>query len=135
LNHKPSRLRKLRRVLLAIVIVFLCFVGVLLIPATQTLIGQQITQSLENRFETKLNINKIKVSPFGYAVLNDILAIDHKNDTLLYVGYARTSVLQLRKIIKGNTNLGDVLLRNVDFNVVTHVGDSTSNVNTFFKKI
>jgi hypothetical protein len=134
LNHKPSRLRKLRRVLLAIVIVFLCFVGVLLIPATQTLIGQQITQSLENRFETKLNINKIKVSPFGYAVLNDILAIDHKNDTLLYVGYARTSVLQLRKIIKGNTNLGDVLLRNVDFNVVTHVGDTTSNVNIFFKK-
>ncbi|MGB0393329.1 MAG: hypothetical protein ACPGCK_05595, partial [Flavobacteriaceae bacterium] len=73
MNNKPSRLRKLRRVLLAIVIVFLCFVGVLLIPATQTLIGQQITQSLENRFEAKLNINKIKVSPFGYVILNDIL--------------------------------------------------------------
>lgn len=134
MKRKPNTFRKIRRILLPIVIAFLCFVGILLIPATQTLIGQRITQSLENRFETKLDINKVKVSPFGYATLNDILAIDHKNDTLLYVGYARTSVLQLRKISKGDTNFGDVLLRNVDFNVITHLGDSTSNVNTFFKK-
>lgn len=112
----------------------LLFTGALLLPFTQTFIGQRLTSALSERFETNVSIHNIKVSPFGFAILKDILAVDHKSDTLIYVGYARTNVLEINKIIQGDNNLGDVILRNVDINVVTYKGEDTSNMNTFFKK-
>ena len=69
-------------------------VFVLMLPVTQTYLGQRFTQNINERFGANIDISSLQVSPFGYVELHDILAYDHKQDTLLYVGHARLNTLR-----------------------------------------
>ena len=86
---KPPIKKKIRRIIAAILLFLLVVVFVLMLPATQTYLGQRFTKSIKERFGANIDINSIQVSPFGYVKLHNILAYDHKQDTLLYVGYTR----------------------------------------------
>ena len=134
MKHKPKFNRKILRVLGIMILVFVFFAVALLLPATQTYLGQRVTASLYERFGTKLTINNIHISPFGYATLENVLATDHKQDTLLYVGYARTSALRLGAVLQGDNNLGAIFLRDVSCNITTYNGDEESNIDIFFNR-
>lgn len=134
MKQKPKLTRKIIRVFGIIIMVFVLFAVTLLLPVTQTYLAQRMSASLFNRFGAKLTIDNIHISPFGYATIEDILIIDHKQDTLLYVGYARTSALRLRAVLQGNNNLGEVALQNVNCNITTYSGDNESNISMFFNR-
>ena len=134
MKQKPKFNRKILRVFGIIILVFVLLTVLLLLPATQTYLGQRVTTSLDERFGTKLTINNIHISPFGYATLENVLAIDHKQDTLLYIGYARTSALRLGAVLQGDSNLGAIFLRDVACNITTYRGDEDSNNDLFFNR-
>ncbi|NCG04439.1 MAG: hypothetical protein GWO82_03805 [Bacteroidetes bacterium] len=134
MKQKPKFNRKILRVFGIMILVFVLFTVILLLPATQTYLGQRVTASLDERFGTKLTIDNIHISPFGYATLENVLAIDHKQDTLLYVGYARTSALRLGAVLQGDNNLGAVFLRDVKCNITTYSEDEESNIDMFFDR-
>ena len=101
---------------------------VLMLPATQTYLGQRFTQNINERFGANIDISSLQVSTFGYVELHDILAYDHKQDTLLYVGHARLNTLRLRAILNGDNDLGNVFLKDVMFNSTIYENESNSNV-------
>ena len=109
-------------------------VFVLMLPVTQTYLGQRFTQNINERFGANIDISSLQVSPFGYVELHDILAYDHKQDTLLYVGHARLNTLRLRAILNGDTDLGNVFLKDVMFNSTIYENESNSNVSQFFDR-
>ena len=115
-------------------LVFVLFAVSLLLPVTQTYLGQRVTASLYSRFGTTLSVGHIRISPFGYATLKNVLALDHKKDTLVHVGYARMNALRLRAVLQGDNNLGAVFLQDVDCNIVTYKGDAESNIDLFFNR-
>ena len=134
MKQKPKSTRKILRVLGIVVSVFVLFSVSLLLPVTQTFLGQRLTKSLFDRFGTQLNVDNIYISPFGFATLENVLAIDHKKDTLIFVGYARMSAFRLRAVLQGDKNLGSVFLRDVSCNITTYRGDDTSNMKFFFDR-
>ena len=109
-------------------------VFVLMLPVTQTYLGQRFTQNINERFGANMDISSLQVSPFGYVKLHDILAYDHKQDTLLYVGYARLNTLRLRAILKGDNDLGNVFLKEVMFNSTIYENENNSNISQFFNR-
>lgn len=117
-----------------IVVVLILFAGLLLLPATQTFIGQRITENLTTRFGTKISVDDVQISPFGYVTLENVLAIDHRQDTLIFVGNARMSALRLRAVLQGENKLGDVMLRDVNANILTYKDENESNINLFFSR-
>ncbi len=109
-------------------------VFVLMLPVTQTYLGQRFTQNINEHFGANIDISSLQVSPFGYVELHDILAYDHKQDTLLYVGHARLNTLRLRAILNGDTDLGNVFLKDVMFYHTIYQNESNSNVSKFFDR-
>lgn len=134
MEKKPPIKKKIRRIIVAILLFMLLVVFVLMLPVTQTYLGQRFTKNINERFGANIDISSIQVSPFGYVKLHDILAYDHKQDTLLYVGYARLNTLRLRAILQGDNDLGNVFLKDVRFNSTLYKNESESNVNQFFDR-
>lgn len=134
MKQKPKLSRKILRVFAILALVFVLFAVSLLLPVTQTYLGQRVTASLYSRFGTTLSVGHIRISPFGYATLKNVLALDHKKDTLVHVGYARMNALRLRAVLQGDNNLGAVFLQDVDCNIVTYKGDAESNIDLFFNR-
>ena len=134
MKQKPKFKLKILRFAGVVTLVFVLFAVSLLLPVTQTYLGQRIAVSLYERFGTKLTLSNIHISPFGYVDLENVLATDHKQDTLLYVGYARTSALRLMAVLQGDNHLGSVFLRNVNCNITTYKDDESSNIDMFFNR-
>ena len=126
--------KKIRRIIATFLLFIVLVVFVLMLPVTQTYLGQRFTQNINERFGANIDISSLQVSPFGYVELHDILAYDHKQDTLLYVGHARLNTLRLRAILNGDTDLGNVFLKGVMFNRTIYENESNSNVTEFFDR-
>ena len=126
--------KKIRRIIATFLLFIVLVVFVLMLPVTQTYLGQRFTQNINERFGANIDISSLQVSPFGYVELHDILAYDHKQDTLLYVGHARLNTLRLRAILNGDTDLGNVFLKDVMFNSTIYENESNSNVSQFFDR-
>lgn len=125
-------LRKIRRIATVIFIVVLVLIGLVLLPATQTFLGKRITSHISNRFGTEVSVEKIVISPFGYTILRDVLALDHKQDTLIYIGELRANTLRLNSVLQGSHNLGAVLFRDLKCRIITYQNEENSNINLFF---
>jgi hypothetical protein len=134
LEKKPPIKKKIRSIIAAVLLFMLLIVFVLMLPVTQTYFGQRFAKSIHDRFGTNIEISSIQVSPFGYVKLHDILAYDHKQDTLLYAGYLRLNTLRLGAILQGKNEIGNVFLKDVVFNSTIYENESKSNVNQFFNR-
>ena len=126
--------KKIRRLIVAILLFSVFVVFILMLPVAQTFLGQRFTQHLNEQFGANIEISSIQVSPFGHVKLHDILAYDHKQDTLLYAGYVRLNTLRLKAVLQGNNNLGNVFLKDVVFNSTTYENEKKSNVSQFFNR-
>ena len=134
MEQKPIRKFRFRRLVAIISLIFIGLTSLLLLPATQTYLGQRLASRVADKFGTNFSIGQVQVSPFGYATFRNVLAIDHKQDTLIYSGYVRLNALRLRAVLQGDNNLGDVLLRDVVCNIITYNAENQSNIDQFFKR-
>ena len=108
--------------------------AVVLLPVTQTFMGKRVASTLVERFGTNISISHISISPFGYATLKGILALDHRQDTLIYVGHARMSARHLGAVAQGDVNLGKIMLADVVCKITTYKGEEKTNMSQFFKR-
>ena len=115
-------------------LILILFTVALLLPVTQTFLGHRMTSNLYARFGTTLNVDHIRISPFGYVILNDVTALDHKQDTLIHIGFARMNALRLQAVLQGDNNLGSVFIQNVDCNIITYKDEKESNIDLFFNR-
>lgn len=134
MKQKPKLTHKILRVFAISALVLVLFSTSLLLPVTQTFLGQRVTANLYSRFGTTLTVDYIRISPFGYATLKNVVAIDHKQKTLIRIGFARMNALRLWAVLQGDNNLGSVFLQDVDCNIITYKGDEDSNIDLFFDR-
>ncbi|WP_158838555.1 translocation/assembly module TamB domain-containing protein [Polaribacter sp. L3A8] len=90
---------------------FLLFISVLLsVPAIQTKLGNYATQKLNEDFKTNISIEKIDLSFLGNVQLKGVEVRDHHQDTLIFVKKLTTSILNAKKVLESEVNLGDISL-------------------------
>lgn len=113
---------------------FVILVLILSIPFVQTGIGNYVTKRLNEDFKTKININKVSLQFNGDVELKEIFIEDYKEDTLIGIKELNTSIINVRNLINGKLNFGDIDIENLFFNIKTYEGATETNLDVFVNK-
>lgn len=101
------------------------------IPAVQTYLAKVATKQVNKDFNTNLVIKKVDLSFLGSVGLKGVEIRDHHKDTLIFVNSLNTSILNARKLIKGEVDLGDLSLNGTRFYMKTYKGEKDDNMSVF----
>ncbi|RAV30674.1 translocation/assembly module TamB [Sinomicrobium soli] len=110
----------------------------LALPPVQTGIAKKVTAALNEDFGTSIEIRRVYISFFGSVSLRDIYIADHHRDTLISVGRLNTSLLSVRNVksmIDGKLNFGDIDMQEVYFHLKTYKGEDFTNLDDFVEKL
>lgn len=107
----------------------------LALPIVQTGIAKYVTQSLNNEFNTNINIDCIHLTFGGNVKLNGIYVEDYKKDTLFYINGLSTSIVSFRKAIDGKLAFGKINMQGLVFNLKTYKGENHTNLDVFVEKL
>ena len=111
---------------------FLLFVCVLLsIPAIQTKLGNYATQKLKEDFNTNISIEKIDLSFLGNVQLKGVKIKDHHQDTLIFVKNLSTSILNAKKVLESEVNLGSISIDGAYVYMKTYKGEKDDTMAVF----
>ncbi|WP_405607526.1 translocation/assembly module TamB domain-containing protein [Polaribacter sp. Asnod1-A03] len=111
---------------------FLLFVVVLLSTSfVQTQIGNYATKKINEEYKTDISVEKVDLSFLGNVSLIGVQIRDHHKDTLIFVKRLNTSVLNAKKVIEKDVNLGDISLGGARFFMKTYQGEETDNLSVF----
>ena len=100
----------------------------------QTRVANQFTKRINTTFATDISIGKAKINLQGDIDFRDILVLDHRLDTLLYVESIAMDLDELEAVLKGDYQLTAVEISSPKLFVNTYAGDSLSNLNRFIEK-
>ena len=104
------------------------------IPAVQTKIASVVTENINEDFGTDLVIEKVDLSLLGSVALRGIKIRDHHKDTLIFIDRLRTSLLNAKRILDNEIDLGSVSLKGVDFHLRTYKDETDDNLTIFSDK-
>ena len=114
---------------------FLLFISVLLsLPAVQTKLGAYATQRLNKEFDTNISIEKIDLSFLGNVQLKGVNIRDHHQDTLIFVQNLNTSILNAKKVIKSEVNLGSMSIDGAHVYMKTYKDEKEDNMAVFIDR-
>lgn len=113
-------------------VVLLLAVGISLsFPAVQTKIAQKFVTSINNDFGVKMAIDEVSLSVFGGVKFKEVCILDHHNDTLIYASRIKTNVIGAKKILDGDLIFGDLVLKDLYFNLKTYKKEKLTNLDVF----
>lgn len=107
---------------------------ILSLPQVQTKLANAITKRLNKEFKTDINANQISIKYDGMVKIEDVLILDHKQDTLISVAEINTSLLNIETIVNNNLNLGKVTFNDVLFNLKTYKGERFTGLDVFVQR-
>ena len=114
------------------VVLFLLLISVLLsIPTIQTKLAKYTTQKLNQDFNTNISIEKIDLSFLGNVELKGVEIKDHHQDTLIFVKKLSTSILNVKKVLENNVNLGAIYINGAHVYMKTYKGETNGNMGVF----
>jgi len=102
--------------------------------SVQTKLANLITSRINDKYDTSILVEKVDLSSLKEVKLKNILIKDHHQDTLIFVTSLNASILNIRNIIKGNLNFGDIEIENGKFLMKTYKGEESNNLTTFVQK-
>lgn len=105
-------------------------------PAVQTKIAKYATESINKEFGTNIQIDMVSLSLFNLnAGIKGIYIEDYKKDTLAHIDKLTTSVLNIRNMVNGKLEFGDIEIDGLFFNLKTYEGESDTNLDVFVAKL
>ena len=111
---------------------FLLFISILLsVPAVQTKLGNYATKKLNEDFKTNISIEKIDLSFLGNVQLKGVEIRDHHQDTLIFVKKLSTSILNAKKVLENEVNLGSISLDGGYVYMKTYKGEKDGSMAVF----
>lgn len=125
----------LKKVLLTLLLIIVLAIVFFSLPVVQTNIAKRVTKSINEKFNTNINIDRVGISLLGNVSLRGVYVEDYKKDTLLYIRKLNTSILNVKRVIDGRPELGDVDVSNLTFNIKTYKGEENSNLDVFVEKL
>ncbi|PQJ73747.1 DUF490 domain-containing protein [Polaribacter butkevichii] len=101
------------------------------IPAIQTKLGNYATKKLNEDFNTNISIEKIDLSFLGNVQLKGVEIRDHHQDTLIFVKKLSTSILNAKKVLESQVNLGSISLDGGYVYMKTYKGEKDDSMSVF----
>jgi len=111
------------------------FFFILSLESVQTQFAQQITQNVNNRFDTDISIQKASINLKGEVLIRDILIQDHHQDSLLFVQELKTSLNGLDRFLNRNYDFKSIGLDGVQFFLTQYPNETQSSLEYFFDKL
>ena len=99
----------------------------------QNYIGGYTEEKLSELFDTKVKIEKIKVSPIDKVSIDDIVIYDQKNDTLFYAKKVNVSI-KLSDLLDSKITLNSANIYNFIINTDKANAESPLNANFIIEK-
>lgn len=104
------------------------------IPGVQTFVATKITNSINERNDVDISVERVHLSYFGNVILQDFLINDHHNDTLIYAKEVRTSILSLSSIVDVTPLLGNTVIQGLEMDMKIYEGEEKDNLSLFAEK-
>ncbi|MCK0159282.1 translocation/assembly module TamB domain-containing protein [Allomuricauda sp. F6463D] len=122
--------------MLAIILILVLGSLVFSLPVVQTKLGKYAMDSLNEKFGTNIQIDRIGVSLFNLnAGIKGVYIEDYKKDTLIYVHKLSTSILNLSNMVDNKMEFGDIELDGLVFNLKTYEAETNTNLDVFVAKL
>ncbi|MFK7982897.1 MAG: hypothetical protein AB8G86_23155, partial [Saprospiraceae bacterium] len=118
--------------LLALLGLFLLLAFALTIPKVQTSVTHQVTKSLSETLNAKVQIKEVDIEFFKTTVLKGIYIEDEKKDTLIYADRLAADI-GLFSLLQRNIFLNSVTLKGAKINLARTTADSTFNFEFILK--
>lgn len=99
----------------------------------QTYIADKVTTSLNKKYGTDINIEKVDLSSIRNIELNNILINDHHSDSLIYLQKLSTSILNYKNLFQSNLDLDEIRLQYGFLKMKTYKDEDTNNLTYFFR--
>jgi len=113
-------------------VLFLLFLIVLLsVPAIQTQLGSFATEKLNEKYNVHISVEKVDLSFLGNVQLKGVDIRDHHQDTLIYVKKLTTTILNAKKVLKSNVNLGNITCDGAYVYMKTYKGEKDDSMAVF----
>jgi len=89
----------------------LLFISILLSTSyVQTKLGNYLTNSVNEDFNTNISVEKVDLSFLGRVSLKGVEIRDHHQDTLIFAKKLSTSLLNAKRILDNEVNLKSISL-------------------------
>ncbi|XLS30741.1 translocation/assembly module TamB domain-containing protein [Flavobacteriaceae bacterium M23B6Z8] len=121
--------------LVGILFFLLLLVIVLSLPSVQNTIANKLTKSLNDEFNTNIQIDKVDLSFLGRVGLKGVYVEDYKQDTLFYIDKLTTSLLSVKNAINSNLNFGNITIDQLTMKLKTYEGETDTNLDVFVAKL
>src|SRR5690554_921338 len=109
---------------------------VLSLPFVQTYFAKIATTEINEQFGTNISIDRMQVSLITWnASLKGVYVEDYKKDTLFHIDRLRTSILNVRNLIKGKLEFGRMDMERLSFKLKTYKDENQSNLTIFVDKL
>lgn len=106
------------------------------LPAVQTRFAQYATNSINEKFGTHINIDKLRVSLITWDTsVKGVYIKDYRKDTLFYVNSLTTSIISMRNLIGGKLEFGDIAIEDLNFKLKTYKDTTITNLEVFIDKL
>lgn len=134
-NKKNTRFKKIRKIIIRTIIALLVFLLLsaiaLTLPFVQTKIAKYVTDDINKEYNVNISIDKVAITVFGGVKLKTVLILDHHQDTLIYAGRIKTSLLDVKKIVKSKLFFGDLRFDDLYLNIVNYKNEKDTNLDIF----
>ncbi len=115
-------------------LLFLLLLIILLsLPVVQSKLAEQATNWLNKEYNTNIVVKRVDLSWLLSVQLKEIEIRDHHNDTLIFVKNLSTSLLNAKRVLDNNVNLGEASLAGTYFNMKTYKGEKNDNLSIFIE--
>lgn len=122
----------MRRFLVISIIIGLLLSVFLSLPVVQTRLAQEATTRLNEELGTEIYIDRLKIVPLTLKThLKGIYVQDHHGDTLTYMKKLSTSILNMKQLIDGDMEFGDIEVDELYLNMKTYKGEQDTNLDVF----
>ena len=104
------------------------------IPKVQSYIAYVLTEDINNKYDTNIDVERVSISFFGNVKLKDVLIKDHHKDTLIYFEELKTGVQNISKINQNKFDISGVEFEQLVFNLKRYRDEDDLNLMHFFSK-
>ena len=110
--------------------------AILSLPIVQTRFAKFATDTINSEFGTNIHIDRLKFSLISWDTsLKGVFVQDYQKDTLFYIDRLSTSILNIKNLVNGKLEFGDIDIENLNFKLKTYKGESSSNLEVFIDKL
>ncbi|MCK0144796.1 translocation/assembly module TamB [Arenibacter sp. F26102] len=120
------------------VLILICVLGsvILSLPFVQTRFAKFATTEINKEFGTNINIERLRISLISWDTsLKGVYIEDYKQDTLFYIDNLSTSILNVRNLVNGKLEFGDIAIERLNFKLKTYQDNKNTNLEVFIDKL